>query len=168
MPKNIAASNTGSPLQVLSNISMRLADMHDAGYAHRDLKPANVMWLPRANRWTIIDFGCVARVGEAAPLSFTLVYAAPEVARAFFLQQGTIESTPALDAWSLGVMAFELLTGAPAYNLLADGRSRVSFLYISLKSNEFVAAECVQQTLSDWGPAQHRKRSFAFCEDLNS
>ena len=99
--------------------------MHALGYVHRDLKPANVMWLPRQNRWTVIDFGCVARAGEAAPLSFTLAYAAPEVARAYCGQQQSILSDPALDAWSLGVMAFELLTGAPAFDLLGDGRGRV-------------------------------------------
>eukprot|EP00892_Ulva_mutabilis_P006549 jgi/Ulvmu1/4266/UM194_0006.1 len=112
-------------LAVLSNISKRLADMHEAGYVHRDLKPANVMWLPRANRWTVIDFGCVARIGEVAPLSFTLAYAAPEVAAAFSAGERFIESHIALDTWSLGVMAFELLTGAPAFNLLSDGRRGV-------------------------------------------
>ena len=112
-------------MQVLSNISQRLADMHDAGYVHRDLKPANVMWLPRENRWTVIDFGCVAGIGEVAPLSFTLAYAPPEVVEAFHSDKRLIESTPALDAWSLGIMAFELLTGAPAFRLLTDGRCRV-------------------------------------------
>ena len=101
---------------------MRLADMHDAGYVHRDLKPANVMWLPRQNRWTLIDFGCVARVGEAAPLNFTLAYAAPEVAQACRGRHRSVVARPALDAWSLGVTAFELLTGAPAFDMLAYGR----------------------------------------------
>ena len=112
-------------LQVLSNISQRLADMHDAGYVHRDLKPANVMWLPRENRWTIIDFGCVARDGEIAPLNFTLAYAAPEVVRAYHNGEPVVMSNTALDAWSLGVMAFELLTGSPPFRLLTDGRCRV-------------------------------------------
>eukprot|EP00892_Ulva_mutabilis_P004443 jgi/Ulvmu1/2370/UM130_0001.1 len=122
---NRAVPDLFTSLAVLSNISERLADMHAAGYVHRDLKPANVMWLPRANRWTVIDFGCVARAGEVAPLNFTLAYAAPEVVRAFYMQQHYIVSAPTLDMWSLGVMAFELLTGAPAYNLLSDGRGRV-------------------------------------------
>ena len=106
-------------------MSRRLADMHAAGYVHRDLKPANVMWLPRQNRWTLIDFGCVARVGEDAPVSFTLAFAAPEVAAACRAGRKSIQATPALDAWSLGVMALELLTGAAAYDLLACGRKKV-------------------------------------------
>jgi eukaryotic-like serine/threonine-protein kinase len=99
--------------------------MHEAGFVHRDLKPANVMWLPRENRWTVIDFGCAARIGSAAPLSFTLAYAAPEVVRTLEMGLKSIESSPALDAWSLGVLAFELLTGLPAFRLVTDGRSKV-------------------------------------------
>ena len=121
-------------LQVLSHISERLAVMHEAGYVHRDLKPANVMWLPRQNRWTVIDFGCVARSGRQAPLSFTLAYAAPEVVEAFSVGMRHMEAQPALDAWALGVMAFELLTGAPAFNLLTDGAAKVcTYQYVLIE-----------------------------------
>ena len=112
--------NSGT-VQVLSHVSARLADMHEAGYVHRDLKPANVMWLPRENRWTVIDFGCTARTGHRAALAFTLTYAAPEVVRAFVAQERHIEAAPAVDAWALGVMAFELLTRAPAFQPLTHG-----------------------------------------------
>ena len=112
-------------MQILSNISVRLSDMHDAGYVHRDLKPANVMWLPRQNCWTVIDFGCVARIGAQAPLNFTLTYAAPEVIHEFLAGKQSIQASPALDAWALGVMAFELLTGAPAFNILTAGANSV-------------------------------------------
>eukprot|EP00892_Ulva_mutabilis_P004148 jgi/Ulvmu1/2104/UM125_0008.1 len=122
---NRAEPDLFTALAVLSNISQRLADMHDAGYVHRDLKPANVMWLPRENRWTVIDFGCVARIGESVSLSFTLAYAAPEVVHCVYANQYTMEASPALDAWSLGVMAFELLTGAPAFQMVTDGRCKV-------------------------------------------
>ena len=117
-----------SSMQVLSNIAHRMVDMHAAGHVHRDLKPANIMWLPRQNRWTLIDFGCVARNGSQAPLSFTLAYAAPEVVAAYQRQEQSIEASTSQDAWSLGVLAFELLTGAPAFNMIAEGRSGVRLI----------------------------------------
>ncbi|NJR43024.1 MAG: phosphotransferase [Akkermansiaceae bacterium] len=68
---------------MLHQLALRLIDLHALGYVHRDLKPGNVMWLPRQNRWTIIDFGCAARTGEPARLGFSLAYAAPEVIAAY-------------------------------------------------------------------------------------
>jgi len=40
----------------------------------------------------------------------------------------SIEARPAQDAWSLGVTAFELLTGSPAFDLLSHGRGKVCLL----------------------------------------
>jgi serine/threonine protein kinase len=70
-------------VQMISQIALRLRDLHKLGYVHRDLKPANVMWLPRQNRWTVIDFGCAAHTGEEARLGFSFSYAAPEVISAY-------------------------------------------------------------------------------------
>ena len=102
-----------------------MKDMHEAGYAHRDLKPANVILLPRENRWTVIDFGCAARIGSLAPLAFTLTYAPPEVLRASEAKEVQMEVAAAVDVWALGVMAFELLTGAPAFRIVTDGIVKV-------------------------------------------
>jgi serine/threonine protein kinase len=66
-------------MQMIIHIATRLEAMHAVGYVHRDLKPGNVMWLPSQNRWTLIDFGCAARIGTDARLGFSLAYAAPEV-----------------------------------------------------------------------------------------
>ena len=62
---------------------MRLGGLHAEGYVHRDLKPGNVMWLPRENRWTVIDFGCAAKTSREAGLGFSIMYAAPEVIAAY-------------------------------------------------------------------------------------
>lgn len=66
-------------MQMIHQLAIRLRDLHGLGYVHRDLKPSNVMWLPRENRWTLIDFGCAARIGESAKQGFSIAYAAPEV-----------------------------------------------------------------------------------------
>ena len=67
----------------MHQLGSRLQELHEVGYVHRDLKPGNVMWLPRENRWTIIDFGCVAETGASAKLGFTLTYGAPEVIESY-------------------------------------------------------------------------------------
>jgi len=116
---------TAAAVQMLANIAKKLASMHGAGYVHRDLKPGNVMWLPRENRWTIIDFGCVARAGEQASISYSLRYTAPEVIQALAGNERRMIPEPSLDAWALGVMAFELLTGQAAFQVMVDGAEDV-------------------------------------------
>eukprot|EP00892_Ulva_mutabilis_P001147 jgi/Ulvmu1/11032/UM007_0212.1 len=111
---------------MLANIAKRLEYLHSHGFVHRDLKPSNVMWLPRENRWTVIDFGCAARIGRPASISFSLRYAAPEVIEALTLGAREMTPHPSLDSWSLGVLAFELLTGAPAFDLLQEGPAEVA------------------------------------------
>lgn len=57
------------------------------------------MWLPSQNRWTLIEVGCVARIGETARTGFSLSYAAPEVIQAYFRNnQRPIVATAALVA----------------------------------------------------------------------
>lgn len=110
--------------QVVTHISERLLNLHQAGYVHRDLKPSNIMWLPRGNRWTLIDFGCAAKAGHTAPLSYSLAYAAPEVIAASRDGGKTITVTAAMDAWALGVVAVELFSNSVVLNI-AEGSATV-------------------------------------------
>jgi serine/threonine protein kinase len=58
-------------LQVLCHVAERLKVLHAAGWVHRDLKPGNVLRRPEQHSWTLIDFGCTARIGAivAQPLA---------------------------------------------------------------------------------------------------
>jgi serine/threonine protein kinase len=56
-------------MQVLHHIARRLESMHNAGWAHLDLKPGNVLRRPVKHAWTLIDFGCSAKIGALAGYS---------------------------------------------------------------------------------------------------
>jgi serine/threonine protein kinase len=85
-----------------------LAYVHDQGVLHRDLKPEN-LFLDRDDRVVLIDFG-LAKGSDDETLTRTdmllgtPIYMAPEL-----LCQSLW--SPAADVYSLGVVAYELLTG---------------------------------------------------------
>ena len=116
-------------VQVLTHVAERLTDLHACGYVHRDLKPGNVMWLPRKNRWTLIDFGCAARTGHKARKGFSYSYAAPEVIRAVRAGDQLFDVAEGLDVWSVGILAIEMFTGAPVYSTLQSKSTVRCFLY---------------------------------------
>ena len=83
---------------------------HTAGVFHRDIKPANIM-ITRDGVPRLMDFGIASRAGGIATgeqgLSGTPGYMAPE-----YLGGGAF--TPACDLFALGMVLYEMLTGAPA------------------------------------------------------
>lgn len=118
--RSIRCSEGHTILQVLGHISQRIAELHSVGYVHRDLKPGNIMWQPRTYNWVLIDFGLTAKIGEFAVLGCTPSYAAPETIAAVASSQKHVVADAAVDAWALGVMAFELLVERPAFGVFAS------------------------------------------------
>jgi hypothetical protein len=55
--------DTLGKVQVLHHVAHRLQSMHAAGWAHLDLKPGNILRRPMKHSWTLIDFGCSAKIG---------------------------------------------------------------------------------------------------------
>lgn len=102
-------------MQVLTDLSARLAELHKAGYVHRDVKPANCLWRPTSQSWTLMDYGCCARLGEEASLSFSLAYAPPEAVAAQMHGAARTTAAPATDIWAFGVLAYEMLHGRRAF-----------------------------------------------------
>ena len=108
----------GVPRDELLYILMQLAGAldyaHRQGVVHRDLKPSNVM-IDREGNAFLTDFGIARATGGDKDLTGTGLmigtpgYMAPEQARG----DGAVDQ--AADIYSLGVMAFELLTGGQPY-----------------------------------------------------
>jgi len=95
-------------LRIAARVAAALAHAHARGVVHRDLKPANVMIDLAVGRLKLADFGVAATPqSEVTRTGLTLgtpAYMAPEVLTG-------APATAASDAYALGVMTYELLSG---------------------------------------------------------
>lgn len=141
---------------MLRDVSGRVGALHRAGWAHRDLKPGIIMYLPTRLTWVLIDFGVSARIGKAACVRGTALYAAPELAAAYLNGDSSIYTTAALDAWSLGIIALELMLGYPPLGALSDQdsvRSRCSCVVVELhETSKASPVFCVRCFVKEYCP----------------
>ncbi|HEX7663618.1 MAG TPA: serine/threonine-protein kinase [Polyangiaceae bacterium] len=108
--------------KILAQVCGSLEEAHNHGIVHRDLKPDNVLLCERAGKkdWVeVLDFGIAKRGNEH------------DATEAKLTQQGTVLGTPPYmspeqfsgkpvdarsDIYSLGVMAYEMLSGKMPFN----------------------------------------------------
>jgi serine/threonine-protein kinase len=100
-------------VEVGKQLCAALQHAHDAGVVHRDLKPSNLMILPDGTL-KLTDFGIakdldVTAITEANCTVGTAAYMSPEQCR------GERDIGPKSDLYSLGVVFYELITGAKPF-----------------------------------------------------
>jgi serine/threonine-protein kinase len=103
-------------VEVAHALCAGLAAAHARGVVHRDLKPANLM-LNRAGRLVIMDFGLAgvaAQLRGPEALAGTPAYMAPE-------QLQAREVTARSDLYALGLVLYEIFTGARVFSGTARG-----------------------------------------------
>ncbi len=90
---------------LLDQLVTTLTAIHTEGIVHRDLKPDNV-FVDSTGKVRVLDYGLTADIaeGEGATMAGTLPYMAPESAWG--------KNSFASDWYALGVMVYELATGA--------------------------------------------------------
>ncbi|MEO8199410.1 MAG: protein kinase [Gemmatimonadota bacterium] len=112
--------------QIVSLVAEALGYAHHRGVIHRDIKPANIM-ISTEGQPILADFG-IAKVADKQGLTLTgatigtPTYMSPE-------QCNALPLTGASDQYSLGVMAYEMLTGRPPFD--ADSIMTIMFKHIN-------------------------------------
>ncbi|MGZ3405188.1 MAG: serine/threonine-protein kinase, partial [Polyangia bacterium] len=107
---------SGRLLELVDQVAHALAEAAAKEVVHRDLKPQNLLLVTdgEARTWKVLDFG-VSKLIDSATLTQekamvgTPLYMSPEQA------VGTQELTAESDVFSLGAIAFEILTGRRAF-----------------------------------------------------
>jgi beta-lactam-binding protein with PASTA domain len=116
----------GQAVEVLLQVLAALEHAHRKGIVHRDVKPENIMLTPEGVA-KVTDFGLArayadGRSTQTGTVTGTVQYLAPE-------QLQGEPADPRTDLYSLGIVAFELLTGRVPF----DGETQMAIAYRHLR-----------------------------------
>lgn len=149
-------------LDYLRRIAAALGVVHTQGILHRDLKPPNIM-LREDGQVVLIDFGLAKAISNATRSTAAGVlrgspyYMSPEQAQGEELDGRS-------DLYSLGVIFFEMLTGAKPY--LGATAVEVLQQHVTAAVPELPPALAHHQVLLEGLMAKPREDRFATADDL--
>lgn len=157
-------------LSIIAQIAEALEAAHAAGVVHRDIKPSNVK-VSADGSVKVVDFG-IAKTEEVSTVTFagaflgTVHYLAPEQA----LGQSDIRS----DIYSLGVVAFQMLTGQVPFQ--GDGPWAVVKMHLEavpprltqVEPNVPVALEAIVERCLRKEPADRFQSPAELCSALSA
>jgi serine/threonine protein kinase/tetratricopeptide (TPR) repeat protein len=137
------ASYTEAVVWLMAQIAEGLQHAHERGIVHRDLKPANIL-LTDDGRAMILDFNLSENLIVNGPTSLavggTLPYMSPEHLAAV-AQGGTVDFRS--DIYSLGMIFFELLTGARPFPVHRGSFEAVVEQMLEDRRDEAPAVRCL-------------------------
>ncbi|XP_072345533.1 ribosomal protein S6 kinase alpha-5-like isoform X2 [Scyliorhinus torazame] len=126
----------------IAEIVLALEHLHKLGVVYRDVKLENIL-LDSEGHVVLTDFGLSKEfvTDEARTYSFcgTIEYMAPEIIRGSKSGHGM-----SVDWWSLGILMFELLTGASPFTLEGEKNSQGEVSRRILQSDPPLPAEISQ------------------------
>lgn len=96
----------------MRQLASALSACHKQGVVHRDLKPENVVLDDEGNA-KLCDFGWAMGIDGSTERCGTLDYFSPQMV---LLEKYARD----VDAWALGVLAFEMLTGNPPFERVGE------------------------------------------------
>ncbi|KAE9543197.1 hypothetical protein AGLY_003108 [Aphis glycines] len=112
---------------IVTQVLDGLQYLHWRGYAHLDLQPDNiVMASVRTIHVKLIDFGCaqkVSKLGAVVGANSVLEFTAPEILC-------DEPAYPYSDIWSLGVIAYTLLSGMSPFRGANDTETRQNITFV--------------------------------------
>ena len=106
---------------LIKQVCEALHTLHLKGLIHRDIKPANLMIAPDG-QVTVMDLGIVKEIGEENT-SASIAMGTPRYMPPEAIDNRALDARA--DLYSLGVIAFQALTGVPPF----DGPTQMSILY---------------------------------------
>jgi Tol biopolymer transport system component len=128
---------------------------HRAHVVHRDLKPSNVL-VSRRGEVKLLDFGAAGSLDLGGDATHTLaraltpLYAAPEQLRGE-------PATAATDVYALGLLLYELLSGARAHRVLRETPDELMRVILSVEPEPPSAAAARRQAGVEAAAASRRR-----------
>ena len=158
-----AGLSLGDAISIVVQVAQALQFAHEHGIVHRDLKPANIMFRD-AHTPVLTDFGIAkqqdataTRLTQTGMLVGTPTYMSPE-------QINALEVDGRSDLYSLGVLFYELLTGAPPF--VADTPIAVLMAHLTTPAPPLPPQFADFQPVVDAMLAKNRDERFASLKEF--